>query len=45
MIPPDVRILVCTEPVDMRKGFDGLALAANPFRQAILDNPLHPAEQ
>jgi transposase len=28
MIPPSVRIFVCTEPVDMRKSFDGLALAA-----------------
>ena len=28
MIPSSVRIFVCTEPVDMRKQFDGLALAA-----------------
>lgn len=28
MIPADVRIFVCTEPVDMRRSFDGLALAA-----------------
>jgi transposase len=28
MIPADVRIFLCTEPVDMRRSFDGLALAA-----------------
>lgn len=28
MIPAAVRIFVCTEPVDMRRGFDGLALLA-----------------
>ena len=28
MIPAKVRIFVCTEPVDMRHGFDRLALAA-----------------
>lgn len=28
MIPTSVRIFVCTEPQDMRRGFDGLALAA-----------------
>jgi len=28
MIPAQVRIFVCTEPVDMRQGFDRLALAA-----------------
>jgi transposase len=27
MIPAHVRIFVCTAPVDMRRGFDGLALA------------------
>ena len=27
MIPSSVRIYVCTEPVDMRKSFDGLAQA------------------
>ena len=27
MIPPSVRIFVCTEPQDMRRSFDGLALA------------------
>jgi transposase len=37
MIPPDVRIFVCTEPVDMRKGFDGLALAA---RERLGHDPL-----
>lgn len=34
---PDVRILLCTEPVDMRKSFDGLsALVAN----QLDENPL-----
>ncbi|MCA9712751.1 MAG: IS66 family insertion sequence element accessory protein TnpB, partial [Myxococcales bacterium] len=28
MIPTSVRIFVCTEPQDMRRSFDGLALAA-----------------
>lgn len=28
MIPKSVRILVCTQPQDMRRSFDGLALAA-----------------
>lgn len=28
MIPPGVRIFVCTEPVDMRYGFDRLAYIA-----------------
>lgn len=28
MIPTTVRIFVCTEPQDMRRSFDGLALAA-----------------
>ena len=27
MIPTSVRIFVCTEPQDMRRSFDGLALA------------------
>lgn len=28
MLPPTVRLYVCTEPLDMRKSFDGLAIAA-----------------
>jgi transposase len=28
MIPSTVRIFVCSEPQDMRRSFDGLALAA-----------------
>ena len=28
MIPSHVRIFVCTEPVDFRRSFDGLTLAA-----------------
>lgn len=31
MIPTSLRIFVCTEPVDMRKSFDGLALAAREY--------------
>ena len=27
MIPASVRIFVCTEPMDMRRSFDGLTLA------------------
>ncbi len=30
MIPSTVRIFVCTEPQDMRRSFDGLALATRP---------------
>lgn len=29
MIPPSLRILVCEQPVDMRRSFDGLAYAAS----------------
>ena len=36
MIPVTVRIFVCTEPVDMRRGFDGLALIA---RQKLEQDP------
>lgn len=36
MIPADVRIFVCTEPVDMRRSFDGLALAA---REVLGEEP------
>ena len=37
MIPAQVRIFVCTEPVDMRRSFDGLALAA---RERLGQDPL-----
>jgi transposase len=37
MIPSQVRIFVCTEPVDMRQGFDRLALAA---RERVGQDPL-----
>jgi transposase len=37
MIPAQVRIFVCTEPVDMRRSFDGLALAA---RERLGHDPL-----
>jgi transposase len=36
MIPASVRIFVYTEPVDMRRGFDGLALIA---RDAMAQDP------
>lgn len=36
MIPTSVRIFVCTEPQDMRRGFDGLALVA---RQSLGIDP------
>jgi transposase len=36
MIPVTVRIFVYTEPVDMRRGFDGLALIA---RDAMAQDP------
>ena len=36
MIPASVRIYVCTERVDMRRGFDGLALIA---RDAMGQDP------
>ena len=36
MIPPTVRIFACMEPVDMRRGFDGLALVT---RQTLGEDP------
>lgn|SRR5690606_11216530 len=36
MIPSTVRIFVCTEPQDMRRGFDGLALAV---REHVGEDP------
>jgi len=36
MIPSSVRILVCTEPQDLRRSFDGLALAT---RQVVGEDP------
>ena len=36
MIPPSTRIFVCPEPQDMRRSFDGLALAA---REQLGENP------
>lgn len=36
MIPASVRIFVCTEPQDMRRGFDGLALAV---REKLGEDP------
>lgn len=37
MIPSTVRIFVCTEPQDMRRSFDGLALAA---KEQLGEDPL-----
>jgi transposase len=36
MIPGSVKIFVCTRPVDMRRSFDGLALAA---REVMGEDP------
>jgi transposase len=36
MLPAHVRILLCTEPQDFRRSFDGLALAA---RQVVGEDP------
>lgn len=36
-LPPSVRIYVCTQPLDMRKSFDGLSIAA---RQVVGRNPM-----
>jgi transposase len=36
MIPASVRIFVCTRPQDMRRSFDGLALAA---QQVLGEDP------
>jgi len=36
MLPSHVRILLCTEPQDFRRSFDGLALAA---RQVLGEDP------
>ena len=37
MIPAELRIFVCTEPVDMRLGFDRLAATV---RERLGENPL-----
>lgn len=36
-LPPSVRIFVCLEPTDLRKGFDGLAAAT---QDVIGEDPL-----
>lgn len=36
MIPSSVRIFVCTQPLDLRRSFDGLALAT---RQVLAEDP------
>jgi transposase len=38
VIPAGVRIFVCTEPVDMRRGFDRLAQTA---REVVGQDPQH----
>jgi transposase len=37
MIPAGVRIFVCTEPIDMRQGFDRMAQAA---RERVGEDPV-----
>jgi transposase len=37
MLPRTVRVYVAVEPVDLRKGFDGLACVV---RQVIAEDPL-----
>lgn len=36
-LPPSVRIFLCTQPTDMRRGFDGLAALT---RQVVREDPL-----
>jgi transposase len=36
-LPPSVRIFLCTQPTDMRRGFDGLAALA---QQVLSADPL-----
>ena len=36
-IPPSVKIFLCTEPTDLRRGFDGLATLVE---QRLSENPL-----
>lgn len=36
-LPPSVRVFVCLEPTDMRKGFDGLAAVT---RDRLNEDPL-----
>ena len=36
MLPSSTRVLVCTQPQDMRRSFDGLALAT---RELLGENP------
>lgn len=41
MIPASVRVLVCTQPIDMRRSFDGLLLAVRQATgQELLPNTL-----
>ena len=47
-IPPGVRVLIATKPIDFRKGADSLAalaketLAQDPFAGAVLGVPQPP---
>jgi len=36
-LPPSVRVFICLEPTDMRKGFDGLAAVT---RDRLKEDPL-----
>lgn len=36
MLPPEVRIFVCLDPTDMRKGFDGLVAVT---RERLEEDP------
>ena len=41
LLPPTVRAFLCTKPVDMRKGFDGLSgLVQSCFAQNLLSGHL-----
>lgn len=40
-LPPQVRVFLCTQPTDMRKGFDGLCgLVGEVFDQDVLSGHL-----
>lgn len=37
VLPPSTRVFLCTQPADMRRGFDGLAAMT---RDVVVQNPL-----
>ena len=46
MLPPTVRVFLCTRPTDMRKSFDGLSgLVQECFGQDLLSRPSLPLRQ